>query len=109
MVKGMLRFSLNFYEKVGYWGLISINLSLEGIRGGSLTNPSSIMWSKDIEQPLGSSDFDDSITLERKITVRELSERFDEIVKDLFNEFLWSFGVDHDSLRKELIDKMHNK
>ena len=106
MVEGMLRFSLNFYEKVGYWGLISINLSLEGIRGGSLTNPSSIRWSEDIEQPLGSSDFDDSITLERKITVCELSERFDEIVKDLYNEFLWSFGVDNDYLRKELIDEI---
>ena len=109
MVEGVLRFSLNFYEKIGYWGLILISLSLEGIRGGFLTNPSSITWSEDIEQPLGSSDFDDSITLERKITVRELSERFDEIVKDLFNEYLWSFGVDHDSLRKELIDEMHNK
>ena len=109
MVEGVLRFSLNFYKKVGYWGLILISLSLEGIKEGILTNPSSIRQSEDIEQPLGSSDFDDSITLERKITVRELSERFDEIVKDLFNEFLWSFGVDHDSLRKELIDKMHNK
>ena len=104
MVEGVLRFSLNFYEKVGYWGLISIDLSLEGIRGGFLT--SSTRRSEDIEQPLGSSDFDDSITLERKITVRELSERFDEIVKDLFNEFLWSFGVDNDYLRKQLIDEI---
>ena len=106
MVEGVLRFSLNLYEKIGYRGLISINLSLEGITGGFLTNPSSIIWSEDIEQPLGSSDFDDSITLERKITVRELSERFDEIVKDLFNEFLWSFGVDNDYLRKQLIDEI---
>ena len=105
MVEGMLRFSLNFYEKIGYRGLILISLSLEGIRGGFLTNPSSITWSEDIEQPLGSSDFDDSITLERKITVRELSERFDEIVKDLFNEFLWSFGVDDDQQRG-LIDEI---
>jgi hypothetical protein len=107
MIEGVLRFSLNFYEKVGYWGLILISLSFEGIKGGILT--SSTRSPDPFERPLGSSDFDDSITLERKITVRELSERFDEIVKDLFNEFLWSFGVDHDSLRKELIDKMHNK
>ena len=106
MVEGVLRFSLNFYEKVGYWGLILINLSLEGIRGASLTNPSSITWSEYINPHLGSSDFDDSITLERKITVRELSERFDEIVKDLYNEFLWSFGVDNDYQRKELIDEI---
>ena len=107
MVEGVLRFSLNFYEKIGYWGLILISLSLEGIRGGFLT--SSARSADPFERPLGRSDFDDSITIERKITVRELSERFDEIVKDLFNEFLWSFGVDHDSLRKELIDEMHNK
>ncbi|NQE53896.1 hypothetical protein C5S29_09910 [ANME-1 cluster archaeon GoMg3.2] len=107
MVEGVLRFSLNFYEKIGYWGVILINLSLEGIRGSILT--SSTRSPDPFERPLGSSDFDDSITIERKITVRELSERFDEIVKDLFNEFLWSFGVDHDSRRKELIDKMHNK
>ena len=107
MVEGVLRFSLNFYEKVGYWGLILISLSLEGIKGSILT--SSTRSPDPFERPLGSSDFDDSITLERKISVCELSERFDEIVKDLFNEFLWSFGVDHDSLRKELIDKMHNK
>ena len=107
MVEGVLSFSLKFYEKVGYRGLILIDLSLEGIRGGFLT--SSTRSPDPFERPLGSSDFDDSITIERKITVRELSERFDEIVKDLFNEFLWSFGVDHDSLRKELIDKMHNK
>ena len=104
MVEGVLRFSLNFYEKVGYWGLISINLSLEGIRGGVLT--SSTRSPDPFERPLGSSDFDDSITLERKITVRELSERFDEIVKDLYNEFLWSFGVDNDYQRKELIDEI---
>jgi hypothetical protein len=106
MVEGVLRFSLNFYERIGYWGLILIDLSLEGIRGASLTNPSSITWSESINPHLGSSDFDDSITLERKITVRELSERFDEIVKDLYNEFLWSFGVDNDYQRKELIDEI---
>jgi hypothetical protein len=86
MIEGVLRFSLNFYEKVGYWGLILISLSFEGIKGGILT--SSTRSPDPFERPLGSSDFDDSITLERKITVRELSERFDEIVKDLFNEFL---------------------
>ncbi|MCK4732954.1 MAG: ATP-binding protein, partial [Methanophagales archaeon] len=106
MVEGMLRFSLNFYEKVGYWGLISINLSLEGIRGGSLTNPSSIMWSEPLDSHLGSSDFDDFISLERKVKMYELSERFDEIVKDLFNEILWSFGVDKAYQRKELIDEI---
>jgi hypothetical protein len=109
MVESALRFSLKFYEEIGYWGLISINLSLEGIRGGVLTNSSSISGSEDIEPPLGSSDFDDSITIERKITVLELSECFDEIVKDLLNEFLWSFGVDNDYLRKELIDEIYNK
>ena len=109
LVECVLRFSLNFYKGVGYRGLILISLSLEGIRGWFLTNPSSIKWSDDIEQSLGSSNFDDSITLERKVTVRELSERFDEIVKDLFNEFLWSFGVDNDYQRKELIDEMYNK
>jgi hypothetical protein len=41
--------------------------------------------------------------------VLELSECFDEIVKDLLNEFLWSFGVDNDYLRKELIDEIYNK
>jgi hypothetical protein len=109
LVECVLRFSLNFYKGVGYRGLILISLSLEGIRGWFLTNPSSIKWSDDIEQSLGSSNFDDSITLERKVTVRELSERFDEIVKDLFNEFLWSFGVDNDYQRKKLIDEMYNK
>ena len=109
MVESVLRFSLNFYEKIGYWGLISINLSLEGIKGSFLTNPSSIIWSNNIERPLGSSNFDDSITLERKVTVCELSERFNEILKDLYNEFLWSFGVDDGHYRKNLIDDVLKK
>ena len=104
MVESALRFSLKFYEKIGYWGLISINLSLEGIRGGILTYPSSIQ-----PGPLGSSYFDDSITVERKVTVCDLSEHFDEIVKGLYNEFLWSFGVDNDYQRKELVDEMYKK
>jgi len=104
MLEKVLRFSLNFYENTGYWGLISINLSLEGIKGGGLTNPSSIMGFKDMERPLGNSNFDNSIILERKVTVYELSECFDEIVKGLYNEFLWSFGVDDDYIRKSLID-----
>jgi len=104
MLEKVLRFSLNFYEKTGYWGLISINLFLEGIKEGLLTNPSSIMRFKDLERPLGISNFDDSITLERKVTVCELSERFDEILKGLYNEFLWSFGVDDGYFRKSLID-----
>ena len=104
MLEKVLRFSLNFYEKTGYWGLISINLSLEGIKGVFLTNLSPIMEFKDMERPLGNSNFDDSISLERKITVYELSERFDEILKDLYNELLWSFGVAEDYSRKNLID-----
>jgi hypothetical protein len=110
LVKGVLRFSLNFYEKIGYLGLISINLSLEGINEGILANTSSIMRSKPLERPLGSSDFDDFISLERKVTVYELSERFDEIAAEgLYNEFLWSFGVDNDRHRKELIDNIYKK
>ncbi len=109
MVEGVLRFSLNFYKKVGYRGLISINLSLEGINEGILANPSSIMWSKPLERPLGSSDFDDFISLKRKVTVSELSGRFDEIAEGLYNEFLWSFGVDNDWHRKELIDNIYKK
>ena len=62
------------------------------------------MGFKDMERPLGNSNFDDSITLERKVTVYELSERFDEILKDLYNELLWSFGVAEDYSRKNLID-----
>lgn len=106
MVEKVLRFSLNFYEKIGYRGLISINLSLEGIKGSFLTNPSSIIWSNNNEQRLGSSNFDNSIILERKVTVCELSERFDEILKGLYNEFLWSFGVAEDYSRKSLIDSL---
>jgi len=109
LVKGVLRFSLNFYEKIGYQGLILINLPFEGIKGGILANPSSIMRSKPLERPLGSSDFDDFISLERKVTVYELSERFDEIAEGLYNEFLWSFGVDNDRHRKELIDNIYKK
>jgi hypothetical protein len=109
MVEGVLRFSLNFYKKVGYRGLISINLSLEGINEGILANPSSIMRSKPLERPLGSSDFDDFISLKRKVTVSELSGRFDEIAEGLYNEFLWSFGVDNDRHRKELIDNIYKK
>ena len=109
MVEGVLRFSLNFYKKVGYRGLISINLSLEGINGGILANPSSIMRSKPLERPLGSSDFDDFISLKRKVNVSELSGRFDEVVEGLYNEFLWSFGVDNDRHRKELIDNIYKK
>ena len=106
MVEGVLRFSLNFYEKVGYWGLILISLSLEGIKEGILTSSTRL---PDHLALLGSSDFDDIITLERKIAVYELSERFDEIVMDLYNEFLWSFGVDNDYQRKELINDMYKK
>ena len=109
MVEGVLRFSLNFYKKVGYRGLISINLSLEGINEGILANPSSIMRSKPLERPLGSSDFDDFISLKRKVNVSELSGRFDEVVEGLYNEFLWSFGVDNDRHRKELIDNIYKK
>ena len=109
MVEGVLRFSLNFYKKVGYRGLISINLSLEGINEGILANPRSIMRSKPLERPLGSSDFDDFISLKRKVTVSELSGRFDDIAKGLYNEFLWSFGVDNDRHRKELIDNIYKK
>jgi hypothetical protein len=109
MVEGVLRFSLNFYKKLGYRGLISINLSLEGINEGILANPSSIMRSKPLERPLGSSDFDDFISLKRKVTVSELSGRFDEIAEGLYNEFLWSFGVDNDRHRKELIDNIYKK
>lgn len=104
MLEKVLRFSLNFYEKTGYWGLISINLYLDGIIGVSLINSNSKMGFKDMERPLGNSNFDDSISLERKITVYELSERFDEILKDLYNELLWSFGVAEDYSRKNLID-----
>ncbi len=109
MLEKVLRFSLNFYENTGYWGLISINLSLEGIKGGGLTNPSSIMGSNNNERRLGSSNFDNSIILERKVTVYELSERFDEILKGLYNEFLWSFGVAEDHSRKNIIDDILKK
>ncbi|MEA2003588.1 MAG: ATP-binding protein [archaeon] len=104
LVECVLRFSLNFYKGVGYWGLILISLSLEGIKGSILTSST-----RSLERPLGSSDFDDTITLERKVNVCELSERFDEILEDLYNEFLWSFGVDDDYHRKELIDNISKK
>lgn len=99
MAENVLRFSLKFYEEIGYQGLILINLSLDGIKGGTLTIPTGSS-----DQPIDSSNFDDSISLERKVTVRELSERFDKIAKGLYNEFLWSFGVGNDYNRKDLID-----
>ena len=67
------------------------------------------MRSKPLERPLGSSDFDDFVSLGRKVTVYELSERFDEIAEGLYNEFLWSFGVDNDRHRKEIIDNIYKK
>lgn len=104
LLECVLRFSLNFYEKIGYYGLILMNLSLEGIKGADLTSPRSILWSRG--QPFGRCDLDNLISLERKITVSDLSEpeRFDEIVKDLYNEFLWSFGVGDDYARNRLIE-----
>jgi hypothetical protein len=80
---------------------------LEGIKGGIL-----IQSKRNYDTYGGSicdSSFDDSVSIERKITMSELSERFDEILKDFFNELLWSFGVNNDYLRKELIDKMYKK
>lgn len=104
MLEKVLRFALNFYKNTGHWGLISINLYLDGIRGTALIDYNSKTGFKDVERPLAISDLDDSITLERKVTVYELSERFDEILKDLYNEFLWSYGVAEDYSRKSLID-----
>lgn len=106
LVKDVLTYSLNFYEKVGYHGLMLINLSLEGIKDGLLIQ--SKRNYDTYRESLGLS-FDDSISIERKITVSELSESFDEIVKNVFNELLWSFGVDKDYQRKELVDKMYKK
>jgi hypothetical protein len=103
LVKDVLKYSLKFYKKVGYFGLILIRLSLDGIKGGVLTTSNRPPFS---DRPSGTPVIDDFISLERKITVNELSERFDEIVKDLFNEFLWSFGVNNDYHRNELIDKI---
>jgi transcription antitermination factor NusG len=109
LLEGVLRFTLKFYKKIGYLGLILINFSLEGIKGADLTSPRSILWSRG--QPFGRCDLDDLISLERKITVPDLSEpeRFDEIVKDLYNEFLWSFGVESNHIREKLIDDNYKK
>jgi hypothetical protein len=106
LVKGVLRYSLKFYEKVGYFGLILISLSLEGIMGVYLTTSTKSPYS---ERPSGSPNIDNFLSFERKVTVYELSERFDEIVKDVFNDFLWSFGVNNNHQRKELIDRMYKK
>jgi transcription antitermination factor NusG len=103
LVKDVLKYSLKFYKKVGYFGLILISLSLDGIKGGVLTTSNRPPFS---DRTSGTPVIDDFISLERKITVNELSERFDEIVKDLFNEFLWSFGVNNDYHRSELIDRI---
>ncbi len=106
LLKDVLKYSLKFYEKVGYFGLILINLSLKEIIGWTLTTSERLSYS---ERPTGSPNIDNIISFERKVTVYELSERFDEIVKDVFNELLWSFGVDNDHQRKGLIDKIYKK
>lgn len=70
-----------FYGRIGYWGLIKINLFFENIRGRYLSANERYKNS-----------FDTNLNFESNFSVSYLNDNFDEIIRDLLKEFLWSFN-----------------
>ncbi len=72
-----VNFAKKFYEKLGYWGLIEVNLNLEGIKG----KPLGIYYGsyKHVESFSGAS-LDESFYISRKKSIMEIRENSDKVV-----------------------------
>ena len=92
-----LIFSLEFYKRIGYWGLINIVYSLEGVLGKKLHYD-------DVQgfgHFVGEVKFDKNIEMPRRITVGELESDLNDFICGLFREVRWSCGhegIETDSL-----------
>lgn len=100
----VLNFCLNFYKQLGYWGLILIHFSLEGIRGKKLRGLDSLGF----PEFWGEAVIDNSFQLNRRVSVQELANQLDEIVLDIYKQFRWSCGRGEEALSEKIV-RIHLK
>jgi len=103
MVYVFLSFANKFYQEIGFFGGALFRLFFENIKGRDMilyVDPGTRRFKNE---------FDGAVNIDRKVSTAHLSEHFDEIVLDLYKEFLWSFGAKsfalHEDILKEHIDK----
>jgi len=101
MIYKTLLFAKKFYEETGFWGVAYVRLFFESIQGRALTLPYPLPSGHKCKQ-----EFDHEINIERKVSVFKLSDDIEEIVLDLYKEFLWSFGAKALALNDEVL-KQH--
>jgi hypothetical protein len=86
-----LRYALQLYKAVGYFGLVEFRLSLLPAMNLHLSIPDVMLGQQMVER-------EDYRSMEQEIRVRifgsvgDLSDRWLEKAKEAYRQFLWSFG-----------------
>lgn len=78
----------NFYEKIGYWGLVEFKFSLEKMLGVDIVFKNSWRRNRNIS-------IDDKLNWQKLYYVNEIKDRRPEIVKELLKDIGWSLGLEY--------------
>ncbi|MBA7713407.1 hypothetical protein ES703_122409 [subsurface metagenome] len=99
------KYAGNLYKNLGYWGLLLININLNGVLGTRLKVKVDA-GGFEFPEVVGSIPLDDSIPFERKYTVNDLVEKIDDIMVDILREFRWSCDLGEELLSKERLENI---
>jgi hypothetical protein len=86
----MIKFTANFYKNIGYWGIIKFILRMESCRGVKLLSPRDGYGFSD---ELGTMELDSELNIERDSSVMEITDKPEEFIESIFQEYLWNVGL----------------
>lgn len=97
-----LEASANFYEKLGYWGLVEFNFSLEKLLGIELIDISKREFRPPLEENIS---VDERVEWQQVYYVNEIKNRRPELLIELLKDIGWSLGweyITEDRIKKVL-------
>jgi hypothetical protein len=81
-----LKFALQTYERLGYFGIVEFQFEMHGVRGRRLAEPSQL----DSTAPCR----DDEVVFKARGTLKELSIGCFDVIENMLREVYWAFGTD---------------